>query len=330
MRTGALRADIMLLVAAAIWGSGFVAQRAGMDHVGPWTFNTLRYAIGAAMILPFAWFRWNRANLGRSVAGCFDRRTLIDGGMLGLVLTAAAGLQQIGMVTTTAPRAGFLTGLYVLLVPIVGLVLRHRPAPGHMMGLALAGVGLYLFKPRFGSGWVVGDLYVIGSAFGWALQVVLVGIVARRRDPVVLAGLQFLVAAVVSLAIAQAAPALRPDSREGFALHAIVNAAVAVGFSGVFATGVAYTLQMVAQRDAPHTHAAVLMSLEAVFAAGLGWMFLSETLGAKEIVGAGFLLTGMLVSQLLGDLKVTRRGVPNPDGVGLSPDATPGERGPDP
>lgn len=312
MRKTALRADIMLLVAAAIWGSGFVAQRAGMDHVGPWTFNAFRYAIGAAMILPLAWVRWRAANQGRHAGACFDRRTLGDGAMLGLVLTAAAGLQQIGMVTTTAPRAGFLTGLYVLLVPVVGLALRHRPAPGHLIGLALAGVGLYLFKPEFGSDWEVGDFYVIASAFGWALQVVLVGVVARRRDPVMLAGLQFLVAAVLSVIAALL--------REDIEMVRVVDAVWAIGFSGVFATGVAYTLQMVAQRDAPHTHAAVLMSLEAVFAAGLGWLFLNETLGVKELIGGGFLLAGMLTSQLLGDLKITRRGVPTQDGVDLTGD----------
>lgn len=322
MQKRALRADIMLLVAAAIWGSGFVAQRAGMDHIGPWTFNALRYTIGAAMILPFAWVRWRRVSPDRPPTACFDRGTLIDGGMLGLILTVAAGLQQIGMVTTTSARAGFLTGLYVLLVPVVGLALRHKPAPGHLVGLALAGVGLYFFKPELGADWVVGDFYVIASAFGWALQVVLVGIVARRRDPVMLAGLQFLVAAVISFVVALL--------REQIEFEGIRNAAIAVGFSGIFATGVAYTLQMVAQRDAPHTHAAVLMSLEAVFAAGLGWLFLSETLGTKELIGGGFLLAGMLASQLLGDLKITRRGVPSRDGVDLSSDTTSADRDPVP
>ncbi|MFK7883247.1 MAG: DMT family transporter [Phycisphaerales bacterium] len=310
MRKTALRADIMLLIAAAIWGSGFVAQRAGMDHIGPWTFNALRYMIGAAIILPFAWLRWRRANPGQTASARIDRGTLIDGGVLGLILTVAAGLQQIGMVTTTSARAGFLTGLYVLLVPLIGLALRHKPALGHVIGLALAGVGLYFFKPELGAEWVVGDFFVIGSAFGWALQVVLVGIVARRRDPVMLAGLQFLVAAVISAIVA--------TSTETIEFGAMWRAGLAVGFSGVFATGVAYTLQMVAQRDAPHTHAAVLMSFEAVFAAGLGWLFLQETLGTNELIGGGFMLAGMLASQLLGDLKITRRGVPAKDGVVLT------------
>jgi drug/metabolite transporter (DMT)-like permease len=310
MRRNALRADILLLIAAAIWGSGFIAQRAGMDHVGPWTFNTLRYAIGAAMILPFAWLRWKSGNPGKTARDCFDRGTLIDGGLLGLILTVAAGLQQIGMVTTTASRAGFLTGLYVLLVPVVGLALRQRPALGHLIGLALAGVGLYFFRPEFGQRWVVGDYFVIGSACGWALQVVLVGIVARRRDPVMLAGLQFLVAAVVSAAMVLVREPIDPAG--------IGRAGLAIGFSGIFATGVAYTLQMVAQRDAPHTHAAVLMSLEAVFAAGLGWLFLNEQLGPKELIGGGFMLAGMLASQLLGDRSITRRGVPPTGGQAVT------------
>jgi len=314
MRRSALRADILLLIAAAIWGSGFIAQRAGMEHLGPWTFNMLRYAIGAAMILPFALLGPRATSTGGTPQSRLDRGTLIDGGVLGLVLTLAAGLQQIGLVTTTASRAGFLTGLYVLLVPVIGLLIRQRPAFGHLVGLALAGIGLYLFRPDLGGKWVVGDFFVIGSAFGWALQVVLVGIVARRRDPVLLAGLQFLVAAVVSGVVVVV--------REPIDIGAMRSAALAVGFSGVFATGVAYTLQMVAQRDAPHTHAAVLMSLEAVFAAGLGWLMLGESLGAKELVGAGFMLAGMFASQILGHRGITRRGVPPTNGRADGSDVT--------
>ena len=274
----------MLLGAALLWGSGFIAQRAAMDHMGPFLFNALRYLIGAAILLPAGHLMLRR--LGQR----WDRRVLRDGLLLGLVLAAASGLQQLGLVTTTASRAGFITGLYVLMVPGVAWWFGHRPTKGNVIGVALAFAGLALFAGRVDGPVAVGDWFVLGSAAAWALHVVLIGVLAPRRDPTALVGVQFATAAAVSIA--------GTAVFERGAAVALGPAALSVAYSGLFATAAAYTLQFMAQRRAKPTHATVLMSTEALFAAAFGWWLLGELLGAAEWVGGALMLAGALVSQL--------------------------------
>ncbi|RMH25480.1 MAG: DMT family transporter [Planctomycetota bacterium] len=285
MRSLTFKADAMLLVAAGLWGSGFIAQRAGMEHIGPLLFNALRYALGAALVVPVAWLVLRRRGAG------WDRCLWRDGIILGLVLTAAAGLQQFGMVFTTASRAGFITGLYVLMVPALAWMSGIRPTVGNLIGIGLAAVGLALFAGQVGGGTARGDGLVLASAGMWALHVVLIGHLAPRRDPTALVAIQFLVAAVISSGLSL--------GLERGGVREVGNAWIAIGYSGVFATAVAYSLQFMAQRDAPATHATVLMSSEAAFAAFFGWLLLGETLGLREWIGGGFMLGGMLASQLI-------------------------------
>lgn len=297
-----VRADLMLLGAAGLWGAGFIAQRAAMEHVGPFLFNTLRYAIGAAILLPAAHLVLRRLGQG------WDRRLFRDGLVLGSVLAVAAGLQQVGMVTTTASRAGFITGLYVLMVPGIAWCFGRRPTTGNLVGIGLAFLGLALFAGPVSGPVVVGDWFVLASAAAWAMHVVLIGELAPRRDPTALVGVQFVVAAGLS---AVGTLAFEPGAEQ-----TIAPAAVSIIFSGVFATAAAYTLQFAAQRHAPPTHATVLMSTEAVFAAGFGWMLLGEGLGAEGWAGGVLMLAGALVSQLWP----TRRPVP---GTGADPTPPP-------
>ena len=285
MRAHTIKADAMLLGAAGLWGSGFIAQRSGMEHMGPLLFNTLRYALGAALVIPIAAILLRRRGAG------WDRHLWRDGIVLGLVLTAAAGLQQAGMVFTTASRAGFITGLYVLIVPGLAWISGVRPTVGNLAGIALAAVGLALFAGRLGGGTAKGDGLVFASAGMWALHVVLIGHLAPRRDPTALVAIQFLVAAVVSAGLS--------IGLESGAVPELGGAWIAIGYSGVFATAVAYSLQFMAQRDAPATHATVLMSSEAAFAAFFGWLLLGESLGLREWSGGVFMLGGMLASQLI-------------------------------
>lgn len=285
MRAHTLKADAMLLAAAGLWGSGFIAQRAGMEHMGPLLFNALRYALGAVLVVPVAWL------VLRQRGEAWDRCLWRDGIILGLVLTAAAGLQQAGMVFTTASRAGFITGLYVLMVPALAWMSGIRPTVGNLIGIGLAAVGLALFAGQVGGGTARGDGLVLASAGMWALHVVLIGHLAPRRDPTALVAIQFLVAAVISSGLSL--------GLERGGVREVGNAWIAIGYSGVFATAVAYSLQFMAQRDAPATHATVLMSSEAAFAAFFGWLLLSETLGLREWIGGGFMLGGMLASQLI-------------------------------
>ncbi len=272
----------MLLLVAAMWGAGFTAQRSAMESMGPFTFNAARYAIGAAVILPLILLRKNRTRPGP--------RTLAAGVLLGVVMWAASGLQQMGLVTTTASRAGFITGLYVLGVPLLGLPLGHRLSKGHLLGAVLAVAGLAMLSGDLSGGIVRGDLLVLGCAALWAVHVVLVARVAGDGDALTLAATQFVVVAVLSLLAAQAV-----ESPTAAGLRA---GAVPLLYSGLFAIAVAFTFQIIAQRDAPPTHAAVLMSLEAVFGALFGVLLLAERLAPIEWAGCGLMFAGMLACQL--------------------------------
>ncbi len=300
MKLGALRADALLLLAAAIWGSGFVAQRLGMDHLGPMAFNSLRFAIGAMVLLPAILI--SRSGPSNSAAGPGPalRVYLLGGGLAGVVLFIAAGLQQIGLVYTTAGKAGFITGLYVVLVPIMGLLLRRRVGIWTWSGAGLAAVGLYFLSVTGTLRMNRGDCFVLACAFFWAAHVLIIGYLAPRTEPLKLAALQFATGAVLA--------GIAAGLTEELYLTNVLAARWAILYSGGLSVAVAFTLQVVAQREAPAAHAAILLSLEAVFAALAGWLVLSETLGGRELLGCGLMLAGMLVAQA----RRAERGVPVP------------------
>jgi len=303
MNRAALRADIMLIILATIWGSGFVAQRAAMDSMGPYTFTALRFAIGTIILLPVLIARHrktlkngankNRAN--RPVRAQADtnllvRSALLGGVLLGVLMAAAASVQQVGMVSTTASRGGFITGLYVLFVPAFGLLLRQRAGVGHVLGAGLAAGGLWLLSGDLSGGIHLGDMLILLCAVLWALHVVLLGVLAPRSDPIGLAAVQFVVVAVL---VGVLAILFERDS-----MGTLVHGLVPLLYSGIFAIGIAFTLQIFAQQHAPAAHAAVLMSLEAVFAAIFGTLLLGERLTKTEILGCALMFSGMLISQL--------------------------------
>jgi drug/metabolite transporter (DMT)-like permease len=306
----ALRADLMLLGAAAMWGTGFIAQSSAMDHIGPYLFNSLRYLIAAVLLLPVGHLVLRR--LGER----WDRRVLRDGVLLGGVLGAASALQQVGMVTTTASRAGFITGLYVLMVPGVAWWFGHRPTRGNVIGVALAFGGMVLFASDLSGRPAVGDLLVLASAAAWALHVVLIGLMAPRRDPTALVGVQFAVAAGVSLVMFGLFEI--GGSGAGLWHTGLKPAFTAILYAGLFSTVAAYMLQFTAQRSAPPSHATILMSTEALFAATAGWLLLGERLGTAEWIGGGLMLSGALVSQLMKPSPV-----PEISGTGADPTPPP-------
>jgi len=284
MRPTTVKADLALLLVAGLWGAGFVAQKAANEVMGPFTFNAARYAVGAVLIAPLLFRASSKKGL--------NRRTLLAGALLGVVMFAAAGLQQVGLVTTTASRAGFLTGLYVLIVPVIGLFVGQRFVAGHVLGAVAAAGGLWLLSGdvSFAGGFVRGDWYVIGCAVMWAAHVVLVSVFASRADAFVLAVSQFVVVALLSGAVALAA--------EAPTIGALAAGSLPLAYSGVCVLALAFTLQIVAQQRAPATHAAVLMSLEAVFGAVFGVLLLGESLSPSEVAGGGLMFAGMVVSQV--------------------------------
>lgn len=292
-----LKSDLLLLLTAAIWGFAFVAQRLGMAHVGPFTFNGVRFALGALALLPLIVRRRARPprpGEHRSVAGLAGAAAIA-----GLALFGGASLQQVGLLYTTAGNAGFITGLYVVIVPLLGLIWRQRPGTGTWVGALLAAAGLYLLSVTEGLQIAWGDLLELAGAVVWAGHVLLIGWLSPRVDPVELAAGQFATCSVLSLSVALV---LEPIAAAG-----IAAAALPILYGGLFSVGIAYTLQVVAQRQAHPAHAAILLSLEAVFAAAGGWLILDERLTTRAMAGCALMLAGMLTSQLWGLLVRPRR-----------------------
>lgn len=268
----------------------------GMAHVGPFTYNAIRFALGALSLLPLLAMSGKYQAMYRDILPRAERRTIIlGGGLAGLALFLGSSLQQLGIVYTTAGKAGFITGLYVVLVPIFSLFWRQIPSLGTWVGAVLAVIGLYLLSITADLTISPGDVLVMVSAFFWAGHVHMIGWFSAKVGSIRLAFIQFLVCAVLSLVVALIA--------ETLSFQAIRLAAIPILYGGFMSVGVAFTLQVVAQRDAHPAHAAIIMSLETVFAAVGGWIILDETLPLRGIIGCGVMLAGMLASQL--DIRVS-------------------------
>ncbi len=293
MHHDTVKSDLLLLLAAAIWGFAFVAQRIGMDYIGPFTFNGIRFALGALSLVPLAVFN-RKQPLSTARTAFKSKAAFLYGGLLaGTVLFAGASLQQVGLIYTTAGKAGFITGLYVVIVPMLGLLGRQRTDAGTWLGALLAVWGLYLLSIKSATFAIsTGDLLEIIGAVFWAVHVIVIGWLSPRTDTVRLAITQFAVCSLLSLGTA--------FFIETVSLAAIRQAAIPILYGGLLSVGVAYTLQVVVQRRAHPSHAAIILSLEAVFAALGGWVVLNETLSLRAGIGCALMLAGMLLSQLWG------------------------------
>lgn len=287
-----IKSDFILLNVAVIWGMAFVAQRMGMDHVGPYTFNGIRFALGGVSLLPFLWISIRKSR--QRVVARPDSPSgsmMIKGGMVaGLVLFLGASLQQVGLKYTTAGKAGFITGLYVVIVPILGLLGRQRANAGMWSGAALAGVGLYFLSVTEAMTIAYGDILELMGALCFACHVLIIDRLARQIPTVNLSIIQCSVCSFLSLVLAFC---LEPVSFQG-----IWAAAVPIVYGGVFSVGVAYSLQIYGQKDSHPAHAAILLSLESVVAAVGGWWILDEVLSGRGLAGCALMMGGMLVSQL--------------------------------
>ncbi len=286
METRKFKADIMLLVVAAIWGLAFVAQRLGMDHLGPFGFNAARFLLGASSLLPLLWFFKAKPEHKQL------RPLLVGGISAGAILFLGASLQQAGLLYTTAGNAGFITGLYIVLVPLMGLFVGQRTGANTWIGAIIAVAGLYLLSVNQDFSINQGDLLVlIGAAF-WAGHVLIIGKLASEVDNLRLAIVQFFVCAILSLLVALG------FEQDSLTLSNLTAAWQPIAYAGLFSVGIAYTLQVFAQRDAPASHAAIIMSLETVFAALGGWLMLQEQMSSRAFIGCGLMLLGMLASQV--------------------------------
>lgn len=293
MQHTTLRANLLMLLTAAIWGFAFVAQKKGMEFVGPFTFNAARFFLGVVSLLPVIWFLQKRSRSLRvdiSSPSLPFKPALI----LGLVLFGGASFQQVGMVHTTAGKAGFITGLYVLLVPFFGLFIAKKVSRQTWLAVIVAFYGMYLLSVKADAEnfWSLefGDLLVLCSAIFWAMHVLLIDHFVQKHDALQLSILQFFYCALLSLIVALIF--------EHIEWASLVEAKWSIIYAGCFSVGIAYTLQVVAQQEAHPTHAAIILSMEGVFAALGGWWLLSELMTGRMLLGCGLILAAMLLAQI--------------------------------
>ena len=276
--------SLLLVLAARIWGTAFVAQRLGMTYAGPLTFNGVRCLIGSLVLVPvFLIFR--------PAAPVSGKKTLLAGLLCGLALFMATNLQQMGLVYTDAGKAGFITTFYIILVPVLGLFLRKKTGAVTWIAVAVALGGLYCLCMKPGEMRVApGDLLVLGCAFFFAVQILVIDRFVQEVDGIKLSSIQFAVDGVLSLIAALIFE--KPDFRAAFQGWGPLL------YCGVLSCGVAYTFQILGQKDLHPTVASLLMSLESAFAVLGGWLILKEKLSSRELLGCGLMLAAVLLVQL--------------------------------
>ena len=285
MITQNYKSNLYLFLAAIIWGFSFVAQRAGMEHIGPFTFNGIRFALGSLSLVPLLFIRKEKRQ-GIELT----KHTVFAGIAAGTVLFIAASFQQIGIIYTTAGNAGFITGLYVVLVPMLGIFIRQKTAMNVWVGALFAAFGMYILSVKGGFSIEFGDALVLVSALFFASHILLIGRYSSRVSAIKLSITQFAVCSVFSLAVA--------ISIEEIVWSSIVAALIPIVYGGVFSVGIAYTLQVIGQRKAHPSSASIILSLEAVFAVFGGWLFLNEMMSMRGLIGCGLMLMGMILAQV--------------------------------
>lgn len=285
-----LRGSLALLCGTMIWGSAFIAQSVGMDLIGPFTFQAIRCALAVVFLFLLTFvFDW-KIGFKKSLAKWKNKQLWISGGVCGAALFVAASLQQVGLIYTEPGKAGFLTAMYIVLVPILGIFLHRRPGLNAVFSVVLALVGLYLLSFMGVSSINVGDLLLIGCALAFAVQILLIDSFAQDLDGLRLNCVQALVVAILSL------PWMLLT--EELDMGNILACWLPLGFAGILSMGVAYSLQIVGQKNLDPTTASLIMSLESVFAALGGWLILHNTMTPRELLGCALVFAGVILSQL--------------------------------
>ena len=297
--TKSIRANLLLLLTAMIWGSAFVAQDVAMDNMGPFVFNAVRMALAVLVLLPSIRLLDNVAkkrNPGlevrtfKTMTKDQKRRLLVGGVACGTVMAAGVSFQQIGLLYTSPGKAGFVTALYIVLVPVTGIFFRHRVRPAVWAAVTLCVAGLFLLCVTESLTIGLGDILILISAFCFTAHILVIAHFSPRMDGVRLSCAQFIVADIIFILLTLLFE--KPN------LGDILAGWVPIVYAGVLSCGLAYTLQIIAQRDAPPTIASLLMSLESVFAVLAQWVILGDLLSGRELLGCLLMFTGIVLSQL--------------------------------
>ena len=297
-----MKGSLLLLLGAMIWGAAFVAQRVGMDHVGPFTFNGIRMLLAWLVMIPVTALmeHKNKNTPGYTAPDPKDQR--LSGVICGVLLFIASSLQQMGLVSTTAGKAGFITALYVVLVPVAAWFLfRKNPGKVIWLGVLIAVGALWLLCMPADGGFVLqsGDLLVLGCAVCFTFQILCVDHYAARVSGVKLARDEFLVTGGLSMLIAVAT---EPISWEG-----VREALIPILYAGIMSGAVGYTLQVLGQRDTDPTVASLLMCMEAVFAVLTGVLLIGEKMTVRETVGCVLMFCAVILAQLSPVISSIRR-----------------------
>ncbi len=284
-----LKASIMLFATAIIWGLAFVAQAAGMEHLGPLSFTASRCFVAVVFLyLTYKFFMMKSASYREEK---FDmKRTLVGGSICGLVFTIAINLQQVSLIYTTAAKASFLTALYIVFIPILGLFFGRRPSVKIIICIFLAMVGTYLLSIKGGLKINRGDLIVILSALIFAIHILLLTKYSTNTNAVLVSLVQFAVCGVISLV---GALVLEDISMDG-----ILKSYVTILYVGILSSGVGFTIQLMALKDLEPVVASMICSLESVFGALFGWLILSQEMTEREIFGAIIIFLATIFAQV--------------------------------
>jgi len=288
-----LVANMLLLLTATIWGFAFVAQRVGSQYVGAFTFNGIRFALGSISLIPLIiYFNKRKKNDSNNESNIevTTKKIILPGMLVGTVLYIGSTLQQIGLIYTTAGKASFITGLYMVIVPVIGIFLKHKIGKNSWIGVGFAVVGLYLLSinENFNIGY--GDLLEVIGSFFWAVHILTIDHFTNKVDSLKLSCIQFATCSFLSIISAL--------TFEQITISGLSQALIPILYGGILSVGVAYTLQVVAQKNAKPSHAGIILSMESVFGAIGGALLLGESMSTRGYIGCILILAGILVSQI--------------------------------
>jgi len=286
-----LRGSACLITAVLIWGSAFIAQSVAMDSLGPFTFLFCRNVLAILFLIPLSFvFDLGKCSVRASARKWMNPRLWKSGLVCGLALFCAAGLQQMGLVYTDAGKAGFITAMYIVVVPLLGFFVKRKPPKAALISVVLAVAGLYMMSAMGVTEINKGDILLVGCAIGYAVQILGVDLLGAELDGIRLNCVQVMVSCLLS--------GLCTFTLETFQMADLMSAMGSIVYAGILSTGIAFSLQIIGQKDLEPTAASIIMSMESVVAVLCGALILKETMTVWEISGCVLMFIALLISQL--------------------------------